>query len=652
MPGITQRIALDGAPEITAAFQQIAKAGTDTFNAIKGAAKDIGLDKDLTPQLDRAKKAAADFGDGFNKAMKSIGDGVQAVTNASAKIGGAVLGVTAALVGLTQSASRSAHEIEQAARRSGQATGEFQKLGFGFKETGVDAGGLTRAFAKISEEANKAAQEGKQSAGAFEKYGIALRGADGHARSITAILSDVADKMVKIENPTERAGIAAELFGARVGTQMVGLLSQGSDGMRAMAADAEKLGVVLGEHQIEAGTKFEQSMVRLSGTVDATRTKFGLLFAPAFTQAANSFADAFAKLQPSILAAGQAIAEGIAPYVKDLAALLTGNAEQIKTGFVQTLYVAFTGLAALVRDVVVPAIRGWGVILKEVGAVVDSVFGAGFGAKFLSHAAGVVALAIAFGTLLKAVQLFAGAFGFILRLVGLGASLSPVGLAIVAIAAAIGLLIVALSHVDWAAFGAKAKEAWDAVKTAVSTAINALESPFKKLASWLSSAIERLERFLGLKSQASGGGAGAGGSAIGAATVTAAGGGFVSGPGTSTSDSIPARLSDGEFVQRSAAVSHYGLGFMHAVNQLRLPRFALGGLVGLAPGMMDFGRPMLRPVRLAAGGPAVAGSILNLTIDSNRFSGLRAPEHVAKALRAYAISRQISSTGRAPSWVR
>ncbi|MFE0875348.1 hypothetical protein ACFW4X_10770 [Streptomyces smyrnaeus] len=44
------------------------------------------------------------------------------------------------------------------------------------------------------------------------------------------------------------------------------------------------------------------------------------------------------------------------------------------------------------------------------------------------------------------------------------------------------------------------------------------------------------------------------------------GGGPVRGPGTSTSDSILARLSNGEFVMRALAVTKYGLGFMTALN--------------------------------------------------------------------------------------
>ena len=56
-----------------------------------------------------------------------------------------------------------------------------------------------------------------------------------------------------------------------------------------------------------------------------------------------------------------------------------------------------------------------------------------------------------------------------------------------------------------------------------------------------------------------------------------ASGGYVSGPGTSTSDSIPAQLSNGEYVVNAAAVSKYGSGFLDQVNT---QKFASGGQVG------------------------------------------------------------------------
>lgn len=56
-------------------------------------------------------------------------------------------------------------------------------------------------------------------------------------------------------------------------------------------------------------------------------------------------------------------------------------------------------------------------------------------------------------------------------------------------------------------------------------------------------------------------------------------GGRVNGPGTGTSDSILARLSNGEFVMRADAVSHYGPELLAQMNARRLPKFAEGGYV-------------------------------------------------------------------------
>lgn len=53
-------------------------------------------------------------------------------------------------------------------------------------------------------------------------------------------------------------------------------------------------------------------------------------------------------------------------------------------------------------------------------------------------------------------------------------------------------------------------------------------------------------------------------------------GGYISGPGTATSDSIPAMLSNGEYVIKASAVSHYGADFFHRANSMRL---AGGGYV-------------------------------------------------------------------------
>lgn len=56
-------------------------------------------------------------------------------------------------------------------------------------------------------------------------------------------------------------------------------------------------------------------------------------------------------------------------------------------------------------------------------------------------------------------------------------------------------------------------------------------------------------------------------------------GGYIRGPGTGTSDSILARLSNGEFVVKADAVRRYGADFLHRINNMQIPKFATGGLV-------------------------------------------------------------------------
>lgn len=95
-------------------------------------------------------------------------------------------------------------------------------------------------------------------------------------------------------------------------------------------------------------------------------------------------------------------------------------------------------------------------------------------------------------------------------------------------------------------------------------------------------------------------------------TMSFATGGHVQGPGTGTSDSIPAWLSNNEFVMTSRTVDHYGVGFMNALNQRRLPKFANGGRVG------GGGSPSYPGIRSNHGGGEMNNDItITIHIDNN-----------------------------------
>jgi hypothetical protein len=113
-----------------------------------------------------------------------------------------------------------------------------------------------------------------------------------------------------------------------------------------------------------------------------------------------------------------------------------------------------------------------------------------------------------------------------------------------------------------------------------------------------------------------------------------AAGGLIRGPGTGTSDSIPAWLSNGEYVINASSVRRLGTGFLHSLNN-----FALGGLVGPPP------------MRFAAGGmvPSASGQPVHLHLGTHSFA-LSGASNVVSALVVEANRQHTRSAGVKPSW--
>ena len=112
--------------------------------------------------------------------------------------------------------------------------------------------------------------------------------------------------------------------------------------------------------------------------------------------------------------------------------------------------------------------------------------------------------------------------------------------------------------------------------------------------------------------------------------IAAATGGYISGPGTGTSDSIPAMLSNGEYVIRSAAVNMIGRPALDALNAGRVPEFSGGGSVD-------------DTIAAAAGGDSITLQVS--AIDATSFTGFLDRGGLDKIKQAlYEENRRFRST--------
>ena len=109
-------------------------------------------------------------------------------------------------------------------------------------------------------------------------------------------------------------------------------------------------------------------------------------------------------------------------------------------------------------------------------------------------------------------------------------------------------------------------------------------------------------------------------------------GGVIRGPGTSTSDSILARLSTGEGILNAAAVRWLGEDTIHAFNNLMFPpAYATGGIAGGDTSMPSLGS-------------------LNLGVDGKRVATLYADDHAVRAVKRKMARSAQASQGARPRW--
>lgn len=142
----------------------------------------------------------------------------------------------------------------------------------------------------------------------------------------------------------------------------------------------------------------------------------------------------------------------------------------------------------------------------------------------------------------------------------------------------------------------------------------------------------------------------------------AAGGYLASGPGTPTSDSIPIMASVKEFIMQAKATAYYGPGFMHALNQMKIPReffrairgFRFGGAVdgfnrSMSVQRFAGGGSVKAPLTSGTTGMAGFGTLkLDLGLGADAIFDMITDTFTASRLQTFILREAATSAGRKP----
>lgn len=420
----------------TAELNDMKKKLDETSNGMDENKEDI---KDVGDETEKAGKKASVFGDVLkaNLTSDAIKKGLETLKNALKGIGEAFKEVA---IG----SAAYADDISTMSTVTGLSAKSLQEFTYMSELVDTDVSTITGSLTKLTKTMSSAKDGSKTATGAFEELGVAFKNSDGSLRNNEEVFYDVIEALGNMSNETERDALAMEIFG-KSAKELNPLIAAGKDGMEAFRKEAEELGYVLTDEQLEALTNVDDAYQRWQRTIEMVKNTIGVALAPAMESLLTTAKEWVTGIDWS--AVGEALGEvmtDIGESLKqvDVGQLLKDITKGVKDFFKEVKKIDFKGFAKSIGNVINLISKHGGKIAAAIGAI---------GAAFAG---------LKIASLVSSLGGFGAAFA---------ALTGPVGIAIAAIGA-IGAVVM-----NWGTISTKAKELWNNAKEAISTTFTNLK---------------------------------------------------------------------------------------------------------------------------------------------------------------------------------
>jgi hypothetical protein len=287
--------ASDTAPKIDRLGKELQDVGNKSENA--GGLFDSSFAK-ITGAFTLGNIAAA----GFNKAINLAFSGAQSVARGfgdALDLGGRLTDLSA---------------------RTGEAAGKLLVLETAFKNAGLGAEMVGTVINKLQNFMQDAANGGDKQATAMTDLGISL--AELKGKTPTEQMKVFADKIAAIEDPTQRAAMASEVFGDKLGGKLLPLLTDFSPALADARGKVGSLERVMNENAATFDAAGE--------TIDAVKGKMAAFAAGILSEVIPAVGGLGASMEKVDAAGfGQRVGEYLTPLIQDLTNATKGAASAL-----------------------------------------------------------------------------------------------------------------------------------------------------------------------------------------------------------------------------------------------------------------------------------------------------------------------------------
>ena len=232
-------------------------------------------------------KVGADLSD-FSKATKNISKDLGTMSRNLGKVGAGLtksitlpaIAAGAGLVTLAIKAGQAADELITLSNQTGISTKTLQELEYASRFVDVSVEDMAKGLNKVTKAmgtANKNGEDYIELAGGIK---VATKDSNGQLLDSEDMFYKVVDALGAMTNETEREIATQEIFGKSY-QDIMPLIKAGTGALKGYKEEAERLGIIMSDTEVNALGKFDDSMQQLQATTVGLRNKVAIALLPA-----------------------------------------------------------------------------------------------------------------------------------------------------------------------------------------------------------------------------------------------------------------------------------------------------------------------------------------------------------------------------------
>lgn len=298
-------------------FNLVAKLGFDSSEFKKGLAD--------------SKKNASEFASKVGTVMKGAAKAFTAVTATVGAVASAVVALGVKMVDL-------GGEIDDNAQRLGLSTEQYQLWSFAMTKAGTDVSTLQRGMIQLGTWTENLAKGQADALKTLDDLGLGYE--EFTALDNAGQLEAITNALQGMEDQTEKARLAQELFGDRVGQQLMPLFNEEQGSIAELNETLREQGVIVGDENIQAAAKLGDKIDLLKSTF----TSFGLKLATDVFPEIGQLIDGFQELATGSENASETIASALTGVVNKVVDMLP----ELLDGVVTLLFKLLDGIIPII----------------------------------------------------------------------------------------------------------------------------------------------------------------------------------------------------------------------------------------------------------------------------------------------------------------